>query len=292
MVLLVVYALLPESLRFSRALILFGTVWTMMGLTATRFVLGGRGLVRGIFKRPERRRIIVAGPTELARIHALVQPASTSGDASSDDVPQAVRPVGIASDGPLAPPFIAEARDLQEAIRVHNIQEVILSGLDLTSSQIIELMQQVADPRVEFRIAWSSAEPLIGSGGPEPDPLSDLQRGIHRPDARRAKRLFDVTVATLFLLGAPILALAGRGGWIRAAGVVISGSKSWVGYSGPARGLPSIRPGILPRTEAIGLERKEKMDRVYARDYRWTIDFNLVREALLLHRVIEEHGND
>ena len=38
-ILLIIYGLLPESLRFSRALILLGTIWTLISSIATRKLL-------------------------------------------------------------------------------------------------------------------------------------------------------------------------------------------------------------------------------------------------------------
>src|SRR6185295_8262989 len=40
LLILVVYALLPEELRYSRALILLGTVWACTSLLTLRFILG------------------------------------------------------------------------------------------------------------------------------------------------------------------------------------------------------------------------------------------------------------
>ena len=64
-VILVLYALLPETLRFSRALILFGMIWLALEMSLTRFI----GILMGNesfqSKRTDKKRFLVIGSPEL-----------------------------------------------------------------------------------------------------------------------------------------------------------------------------------------------------------------------------------
>ena len=71
---LVVYALLPESYRFSRALILLGTTWTILSITITRLLLNALHIKQFALADSKTKRLLIAGDAEEAqRILSLLQ---------------------------------------------------------------------------------------------------------------------------------------------------------------------------------------------------------------------------
>ena len=291
LVLLAAYGLLPEELRFSRAILLLSTVWSLV------VFLGLRRLHGQQHWQSQRavRRIYIAAPDELIRLVALVE-------AHDPDSPVEGRKRLALAPGPNTSEhsitgmsgvrYVGTAEDLNEALRVHRVNEVVLSGSELAAWRIIDLMSGIADESVNFRIARSDQGPIMGSGGPELAPITELGRSIHRPASRRAKRIFDGVAAVGVVAFSPIFLLTGRLKWTSWALRVAIGKATWVGFSHLADGVPQLKPHLLNRSNSEDFRVQQRMNLTYARDYRWTIDLGVIREALISRSAIHRHGNN
>ena len=73
-IMLIVYALLPEKLRFSRALIILGSIWSIISLLTLRFLLSlsGSSLFK-ILKSKYKRIGIIADDSEFQRIQKIIK---------------------------------------------------------------------------------------------------------------------------------------------------------------------------------------------------------------------------
>ena len=294
--LLVVYGLLPESLRFSRAILLSGSGLALLIFTLVRKLIAGPNWEN----QQSRRRLFVSGPEDLEHLIDLVDSVEMRGTA--DSAMWALLPEGVEQKTPLNPTgfnnirWVGSAQDLAEAVRVHRITEVVLSGHDLTAWNIIDSMSRVADNRVQFRIAWSengqNKGHIMGSGGPEPAPITELQRAIQRPSAKRTKKLFDVLCSLMVLSTFPIWMLTNRFSWLQGAFKVLIGKATWVGFSSEIKGVPALKMHLLNRCESIDPRIRQRINLTYARDYRWTTDLGVIQEALISHRAIHRHGNN
>lgn len=283
LLLLATYGMLPNALRFSRALLLIGTLEVLLLSQGLRFVL----FPRAFAKRRVHRQLIVASPEEQQAIVALTR--GLLGPDAGEAASIGLHPQPSALD---VPGFVGDAQDLAEAMRVHRIEEVIFSGRELTAARIIDLMSSAAGLEAKFRIAWTDDSNLIGAGGPVTDPLTDLTRSLNRPGALRAKRTLDICVALVVMCCAPIALISGRGPWLLGAVHVLVGTRTWVGYAGSGAGLPALRKSLLPRSQGGDERVVRRMDLAYARDYRIRTDLMVIREALISHRAIHRHGNN
>ncbi|MFO7721802.1 MAG: glycosyltransferase family 2 protein, partial [Bacteroidales bacterium] len=73
-IILVVYALLPESLRFSRALVILGFFWASLALPFYRYLLGMTGIPSFRTDKGKHRRIAILGlPEEAERVASIVR---------------------------------------------------------------------------------------------------------------------------------------------------------------------------------------------------------------------------
>jgi FlaA1/EpsC-like NDP-sugar epimerase len=152
---LVIYALLPQELRFSRAVMIMGSVLTLFLITLQRllFAIAGIRLVYNPF--PRARKVVIVSDSEgYGRIRGLIS-ESESGSRISGRV-------GINSDD-LGAEVLGSLGQLREIIRVNRIDEVIISARELTASQIIDSMQLIADSNVTIRISPSGEKLIIGS---------------------------------------------------------------------------------------------------------------------------------
>ena len=116
---LVLYALLPESLRFSRALILFGTLWLALEMTMTRLIGVWMGKESFLSKRNAKKRFILIGsPDEAQRVEALIQSTSIKPDF-----------IGLVSSDTNETPegFIGRITQVPDIITIYKITEIIFS---------------------------------------------------------------------------------------------------------------------------------------------------------------------
>ena len=279
LIILVAYSLLPESLRFSRALVLFGAVisvlyyllsrWVLSRLSPERFALVGAGM---------RRFAVVGGAEEIERISELLGQTSVS------------RPevVGVSIDDKVHDNQVGTRDQLQEVIRVHRIDQVIFSGKDLAAAEIIDSMIKTTGVKVDYKIAPPDSLYMIGSNSIETSgELFMLEtNGVHKPSNRRNKRLFDILFALGMLVTFPISIwfVDKKSSFFGNIFKVLTGSRTWVGYaqtSTSSMRLPSVLKGVItPATGAILREGDEdtlqKLNIIYARNYRIRNDLSLV----------------
>ncbi|MGB1031669.1 MAG: glycosyltransferase, partial [Flavobacteriales bacterium] len=270
-IILVVYALMPESLRFSRALILFGA-----GIASLWFLLS-RWLFHSLFKgkhtfkgHTSKRFALVGSMEEIDRIQHLLRQTSF-------DPPFAVK---VSPESINNTEYVGSLNQLKEIIRVHRINEVVFSGKDLESKTIIDQMSDLDHRSLDFKIAPAESLSLIGSNSI--DSSGDLfildTNSIIKPANQRNKRTFDVLICLLTLAILPVVLVFQKQPlrFIKNWFGVALGRKTWVGYEAMNEGrlrLPKIKKGVLsvsdgllnlPKDPGVGV----KLNMVYARNYK------------------------
>lgn len=279
---LVIYALLPLELRFSRALILLGSVWALAAMLLSRVAISlarGKGWYMG---EKTQKRVLIAGEgQEASRIIQLIR---QSGNASF---------VGLASlkrQKPSGGEFLGTIAQINEIIEIYAIDEVIFCAGEMSSQSIIDHMANLNMQGVDFKIAPPESLFIIGSNSI--DTFEDLFavniNAISKPANRRNKRVFDLLVSALLLLTLPahLLLVPNRSGLVRNILSVIAGCKSWVGYHpGPTTGsFPRIREGVLyPGTgfknRQLHPDTLHNLNGLYAKDYKMENDLRLFLKA-------------
>lgn len=256
--LLVIYALMGEDVRFSRAVVLMGAAWATVYFPLSRWVLNRAG-IEGFDLRPGRGRrfIIIADAEELPRMDRLLRAAVPNpdfvGHLCTGRPQRAMRGINILGD----------LKDWVQVAHRNHVAEVVFCGRSLTSAQIIDLMEIGKGNGLEFRIAPPDTMFIIGTNTVD---TADSVRvagtdNIASASEWRMKRLFDVAFSILSILLLPVLAFVVNRplGMISNALSVLAGWKTWVGYSGAAGQYPDLPPlpeGVvhpLAGTVAIGV---------------------------------------
>ena len=278
---LVGYSLLPEDLRFSRAMVLLGSLWALVYFVLSRVVLAALAPSQFTWSsRKEGRFIVLGGKEEGQRIAELLKQTTTR-------TPE-VFTVDVPSDLSETDTRVRLAQALRERIRVFKADVVIFSGRDLPAAGIIDMMSQLADLRTEFKIAPPDSLYMIGSNSI--DTTGDLfmleTNGVQKQANKRNKRLFDLFTALALLLSFPITCwfMSSISGYFKSIFEVLIGRKSWVGFAPQATKtarLPKIRPGVLHPSMGLSHgrlsdETSERLNIIYARDYRISNDLRLV----------------
>ena len=191
---LVAYALFPKDWQFSRLFILLGAVGFLLSFYLTRSLkeLLSKGRI-DFGKLPKKRFGIVANTPEYERIAELLK----------STYPQIEQLFQIAvTDGAVQP-----LAQLDEIIRVHQLNELIFSAQDVGASRIIQLMADTAALDLEYKIAQPNTSYLIGSSSID---QAGTYYNIHfdalqLPVNKRIKRLFDMSLALVLLCFSPLL---------------------------------------------------------------------------------------
>jgi hypothetical protein len=211
-------------------------------------------------------RLIVAGKVESSSIRQLLESIEIRDDIS--DATTIITP--------------NELSTIVDVVRVHSIGEVVFSGRDVRSEDIITALASLVDRTIVCRIAWTDDGYVMGSGGPGPDPVTELDRTIYGPSARRSKRIFDLLSSFVLFLFSPVLLVTGRAVWITHSVNVFIGKSTWVGIDGTHK---QSRPSVIKAVENKDDRVRERLKLAYARKYNWFEDLKLVLNALLLQSV-------
>jgi GT2 family glycosyltransferase len=278
-IILIAYSLLPESLRFSRALIILGALIVFALLLAIRgLLLAFSGSSSGFRVKRVKHYALVGSNEEVKRVHQLLaQSQAELGKVMYID--SKYNPLGDKA---------ASMKMLDEIVRVHGIHDVIFCAKDISSAEIIGTMSRTENRGVEFKIAPPESLYIIGSNSIETSGelfILDVN-SVSLPNNRREKRLLDVTVSLALIVSLPInlWLVRSKGKYIKNLLSVLIGKKTWVGFypsSSNKQKLPKLRPGVLypilaGANSKITEETFDKLNVVYAKDYRVMNDLGFV----------------
>jgi lipopolysaccharide/colanic/teichoic acid biosynthesis glycosyltransferase len=106
-------------------------------------------------------------------------------------------------------PVLGKIENLQQLISMHRVRQVIFSSEMLSYEKILKTMSEIGKPQLEYKIAPSNLEVVIGKSSIErldDYPFLEIEYAIGKPFNRVTKRAFDIIVASfLLMIGAPLL---------------------------------------------------------------------------------------
>ncbi|MFI5219771.1 MAG: glycosyl transferase family 2, partial [Bacteroidia bacterium] len=293
---LVVYALLPETYRFSRALILLGAAWASLVAAALRFLLSLSGMKRFSIKKDDKKRIVIAGDTEEGkRVLSVLNLSGTNfnfigfvNTHRNNDVQNPAENPGY---------NLGKLDQLKEIIDVYSVNEVIFCAKDITAQQIIGQMQTGMHNDVEYKIAPPESLYIIGSNSiNEQGNLYFVDiNAINSPVNRRNKRLFDLFVCLFIPLFFPVLIFYIKSvsrvpvNWLK----VLTGKFSWIGLSQNLSGSNNtiasannvFKKGVLTPLDGLNKTNVDentlsRLNVLYAKEYSVYADFRILMHGI------------
>jgi O-antigen biosynthesis protein len=277
---LLVYSLVDEEYRFSRALILLGSVWAAMLLIIYRLVFHKmRWKAFGLDIKRSKKIAIAGHPEEATRVRDILQQtrikSEFAGFISIDEADRGEQ-------------YIGSLGQLNEIVRINRIDEIIFCAENISSAEIIRAMLELTSLDIDFKIAPPESISIIGSNSIHT--AGDLYvvhiNAISKPANRRRKRLFDFSTALTFLMLSPFLVwlFNKKGRFLKNAWQVVIGKISWVGYAESTENqseLPAIKTGILSPAdmlENLSAEptRNNRLNVLYARNYSVLTDAEIL----------------
>ena len=152
--LLIIYGLLPENLRFSRALIIFGTFWAILSSIITRYLISSLKLDSFKIHNSKSKRIaIAANKTEFDRIIGIIK-----NNSSRENIFFQISKLADKTNNDK----IGTLEQVEEILKIYKIDELIFSAKDYKSNEIISTMQKLNN-KVEIKIAPTKSTFVIGS---------------------------------------------------------------------------------------------------------------------------------
>ena len=286
LIILLLYSLLSENYRFSRALILFGAAWGLMIMLVMRLLLNFSKLASFQLNTSKNKKFVIIGEKEESeRVADLLQKAGMNPAF-----------VGLVSyHPPKGNPngFIGNLEQIKDIIIIHKIDEVIFCAKDVPAQVIIDKMSELKDAQVDYKIAPPESFSIIGSNSINTS--GDLYvidiNAITKKSNLRNKRVLDFTAGLIILLFYPLILFIVKKpiGLARNIALVLFARKSWVGYA-PVRGsnvqhVPRIKKGVLNPMDAlkskqISGEDENRLNMLYARDYHLTNDINVLFKGI------------
>lgn len=272
LILLASYGLLNEDWRFSRALLLLGSAWALLSMSLIRF---GLHQLKGNYLK---------SGNKIKRCWLV---GSSNGVDQLQSRLQQLRPdVHIAGNS-----IIEEGAqaNFTEYVRIFKLDEIIFDAQSMSTNDILNQMTQLSGTGVEIKIAPPESMFIIGSNSihQQGDWYSMGGNALDVPLNQRNKRITDVFLSLLFLVTSPLLLFSTNGRkYLSNLLFVVVGKKTWVGFhsmktpSGGKKRESVIHPADAFQTRISEESMLERLDLLYARDYRWISDIEILWQAL------------
>jgi O-antigen biosynthesis protein len=282
-IILMGYALLPKEWQFSRLFIILGAAavitYFILSRIALHFAMGGPF---DLYGNRNKNFVIVGSEKEALRVKDLLEHTN-----------QKVNNVLLVSSGNEKESYaVGTINQLDQIVHIHKMDEIIFCAKDNSAQEIIEWMTKIDSRRIDFKIAQPDSLFIIGSNSI--DSSGELYvfdvNSISKPHHTRNKRTLDVLLSFILLVISPVVIwlFDHKTRFLRNLMSVLTGKRSFVGYrhqyDESSLQLPRIRPGILTPLDAHEHGRPskdtiQKMNLLYARDYSWLKDLQIVRTA-------------
>ncbi len=286
-IILVIYGLLSEHHRYSRALILLGALWAFISMTLTRYFLS---LINGkefrLGRTDNLNFLIIGGNNEAKRISEILSVSVIK--------PSFIGKIGVGEKDADQEGFIGNMNNLKEIVEIHNIDEIIFCAKDVPAHSIIDKMTELQYAHVNFKIALPESLYFIGEHSLKSNMNfhSDLidVNSINKVNNKRNKRTLDVIISILLLIVSPIafLFILNKSGFFKNIFYVLIGCKSWVGYYNfeTDHSKYSIKKGVLSfadvfipspvSNQKIDNQMIDKINMLYAKEYKIMNDISII----------------
>ncbi len=197
-IILVLYSLLNEHYRFSRALIILGAAWGTLVMLGVRYILHFFNINGFRLNSEKNKRFVIIGEKEESeRVSDLLQKTGMN--------PSFTGLVSYHKHRNNLNGFIGHLGQIKEIITIHKINEVIFCAKDVPAQVIIDKMSELKNEQVDYKIAPPESLSIIGSNSINAS--GDLYvidiNAITKKANRRNKRLLDVLVSLTLLVFFP-----------------------------------------------------------------------------------------
>lgn len=277
LVLLSVYALLPESIRFSRGILVIGIFLAFVLMNMMRLLFIKWHYLETSSEYEERRQtIVVAAEKDFLLISDMLDKAGMT-----------ERVLGrVGCDAPNSTPALGNIQQLPELVKKYQVKEIIFCENGLSFKEIISCISTLPlTIRNKFHASGSNS--IVGSDSRNSSGdyiANSIKYPIEIPLQRRNKRLLDIVVSIFFILTFPVIIFIKKNvtAFYTNAFAVLSGKKTWVGYAAETNNLPKLKSSVITSTTLpaalndLPAESLQKSDAWYASGYTLITDLKKI----------------
>ena len=274
LIIFMIYGLLPDHLRFSRGIILFGTLVVAALLFAWRTILHFlKYKTLDFSQRNYTKSILVGGKSQWEKVTKLLKSYNKN-----------YQQMGYVSEAKSTDhQWLGTINQLKEIVKIYGINEIIFSNESITTEKTMQLMNDIG-PNVNYFTIPVDSNFVIGSNSKNANGLyigEQIELNLSKQDKRSQKRLFDITIALVSVVLAPIFYLWGKTRkWSSNSISVLTGKKTWVGYSSSITAkLPNLKPGVYRTDYQLkepNSQFSENLDSQYAKNYAISLDLSIM----------------
>lgn len=278
-----VYGLLPNDLRFSRALIILGAIW------ATITMLGWRILAHyrkhgnlSLGTRNEVTTVVVGNGEERTRVAKMLKEFGSH-----------INLVGfVSTDKDNGEDVLGQLDRLDEICQIYGVEEVIFCAKDVPSADIMQWMTTMQNEGLNFKILPEERYFVIGSNSKNASGefyTEEIHFNLSDSYNLRKKRMFDIITSLILIVLGPLI------GWFcgglithyKRSFATLFNKKSWVSYDPAVKTdhLPALKPGIFTvsghvKNQKLNDHMREKLNVIYARNYTLEADLQVLVRSL------------
>jgi len=273
-----VYALLPETLRFSRGVIVIGGFMAALFVYCSRYILLQLQLIPPSYQANYLPATIVVGNEKSFQQVSHVYKQTGTNDSI----------IGRIGNNKNEKNTIGEINNLQEIIKELAVNEIVFCLDEWSLTHVIHWIQQ--HNSIHFRFFASNSKSIVGSDDKSASGkiyAYENDFAIARPYEKRMKRLVDSVVSLLliicfplniFIIKKPIAAFV-------FACKVLMGKRTWVGYANAnsKQSLPPILPNKLTvlglaekASQHISTQALQQLNMRYAKHYEFWVDIKII----------------
>ncbi|MDP4283101.1 MAG: glycosyltransferase [Bacteroidota bacterium] len=271
------YSLLPERLRFSRGILLFGSILAFLLMTLVRRLLLKWNIIESAAERDEINQTIIAGAQEeFNRANYFLK--------NSGKKERVLGRIGTSRSEDTS--AIGKIKDIADILHSYPVKEIIFCEGTLSFKTIIETIPTISH-HVRIKYFATGSHTIIGSD--DKDVTGEFiteDENYHLANAvyRRSKNWFDLILSLIFLILFPFLVFIKNRPAIFLKNImdVLLRKKSWIGYAGNKKSLPELLPGIITTTglphslNSLPMQSLFKTDKLYAKHFRILHDLRLI----------------
>jgi GT2 family glycosyltransferase len=270
------YALLPEHIRFSRGILVFGSLVAFLLMTLIRWLLLKWKVIAKVGNSDEHRQTFIIGTEkEFFEVNEIMQNAGME-----ERVLGRIGVNGEKTNGTLT------IADLKEIVTTYSIKEVIFCEGKLSFKKIIGLVNHIPK-HVRIKFHSENSAGIIGSDSIHTSGnfiSSDKKIKLSLPISKRNKNFIDAVTGICFLVTFPVHFITQKKPlrFFRNVFDILFLNKTWVGYAMPQSSLPQIKKGVLTTTglpsvlNTLSRETLKAADKWYAVDYEVWADIRII----------------
>lgn len=265
---LIIYALLPKELNFSRGIILFGSLVVSACLITFRSIIHLIKYKTLDYSKSKLVKSILVGSEEnWEQVKHILNIA--------DKNYQQLGFVDLKKNN--HKDCLGNLDQLKEIVSIFEVNEVIFSAETISSMETMQWMNRIG-PHVNYYTIPAHSNFIIGSHSKNTNGLyfgQQIELNLSKSEYKQQKRYFDILAAMVLLLVFPLGMLKwGTTNYFSNCFNVLLGKKTWVSYSGSENShLPSLKPGVFGTVNKNEMEAHiPHLDKLYAKNYTIGMD--------------------